>query len=155
MSWSLCELEIELECAGQQNGQKSFSTSELSKRPHSSDTWLFKALLWRAMVMPMIEYASTVWNPCLISQVKELEKVQRRFTRLIRLSPKAINNQYNLPENRKLEQYITHLNAMHWEPLKTQVTTDHGPLLSAQQRRSAERGKTVLGNSRHNKGSHN
>ena len=47
--------------------------------------------LYKAYVVPLIEYASPIWNPYLKKHIKLLEKVQKIFTRLLfcRVYPKS------------------------------------------------------------------
>ena len=40
--------------------------------------------IYQAYVRPLLEYAVEVWNPMKIEDVKQIEKVQRRATRLVR-----------------------------------------------------------------------
>src|SRR6266516_3714529 len=41
-------------------------------------------LLCKAMVLSHLEFAGSVWNPYKISQIRSLEKVQKRATKLVR-----------------------------------------------------------------------
>ena len=41
-------------------------------------------LLYKALVRPHVEYANSVWNPCKKGDTEEIEKVQRRATRLVK-----------------------------------------------------------------------
>ena len=40
-------------------------------------------LLYKAMVRPHIEFANSVWGPYKLGDIKEIEKVQKRATKLI------------------------------------------------------------------------
>ena len=40
-------------------------------------------LLYKSMVRPHLEYANSVWSPYKIGDIKEIEKVQKRATKLI------------------------------------------------------------------------
>jgi len=42
-------------------------------------------LLYKTMVRSHLEFASSVWNPYMIHQIKSLEKVQKGATKFIRL----------------------------------------------------------------------
>src|SRR6266516_4784912 len=41
-------------------------------------------LLYKAMVRSHLEFAGSVWNPYKISQIRNLEKIQKRATKLVR-----------------------------------------------------------------------
>src|SRR3989441_11196475 len=41
-------------------------------------------LLYKAMVRSHLEFAGSVWNPYKISQIRSLEKIQKRATKLVR-----------------------------------------------------------------------
>jgi len=40
-------------------------------------------LLYKSMVRPHVEFANSVWCPYKISDLKEIEKIQKRATKLI------------------------------------------------------------------------
>ena len=40
-------------------------------------------LLYKSMVHPHLEYANSVWCPYKLGDIKEIEKVQKRATKLI------------------------------------------------------------------------
>jgi len=43
--------------------------------------YLTKIRMYKAIIRPTLEYASTVWSPSRITQIVQLEKVQRKFTK--------------------------------------------------------------------------
>ena len=49
-------------------------------------------LLYVTLVRPILDYASTVWNPHLMKNIRKLEAVQRRATKLI---PSFYNMSYS------------------------------------------------------------
>ena len=59
------------------------------------DTELIR-LLYLALVRPHLEFAVSVWNPCLSKDIKILENIQRRATRR---SPKLKKKPYNVRLN--------------------------------------------------------
>ena len=50
-------------------------------RMFSTRSMLFLANLFNAYVLPILEYASPVWNPAGVSLTNEIERVLRRFTK--------------------------------------------------------------------------
>ena len=52
--------------------------------------------IYKALIRPLLEYGSCIWNPHLINEINEIEKVQRRATKLI-------NNLKHLPYNERLQ----------------------------------------------------
>ena len=47
----------------------------------SADKYTFSTF-YKSLVRPILEYASPVWNPFLVKDIANLEKVQRRASRL-------------------------------------------------------------------------
>ena len=43
--------------------------------------YIIKIRLYKAIIRPTLEYATTVWSPSRIAQIVQLEKVQRKFTK--------------------------------------------------------------------------
>jgi len=43
-------------------------------------------LLYKAMVRPHVEFANSVWYPFKLGDIKEIEKMQKRATKLLTLS---------------------------------------------------------------------
>lgn len=41
------------------------------------------ALLYKTFVLPILEYCSSIWCPFYVKDIEVLEKVQRRFTRIL------------------------------------------------------------------------
>jgi len=58
-------------------------------------------LLYKSMVRPHVEFANSVWCPCKIGDLKEIEKIQKTATKLvIKLKNKSYINRLiylNLP----------------------------------------------------------
>ena len=44
--------------------------------------------LWKALVQPILDYCSQLWCPIRPGQIKQLEKIQKSFTRKISLGEK-------------------------------------------------------------------
>lgn len=55
-------------------------------------------LLYKTFVLPLLEYCSVVWCPFYVKDIEVLEKVQRRFTRILPIFR-------DLPYNKRLEKY--------------------------------------------------
>jgi len=49
---------------------------------NSSDPIIIRSL-YTTLVRPILDYASTIWNPYHLGNIRELEKIQRRATKLI------------------------------------------------------------------------
>ena len=54
-----------------------------SKRNFSSRDPVVIRLLYTTLVRPIVDYASTIWNPQHLEHICELENIQRRATKLI------------------------------------------------------------------------
>ena len=54
-------------------------------------------LLYTTLVRPILDYASTIWNPYLMGDIRNLEKIQRRATKLI-------SSLHNLSYYQRLQQ---------------------------------------------------
>ncbi|EYC35298.1 hypothetical protein Y032_1083g3572 [Ancylostoma ceylanicum] len=54
----------------------------LLRNVHTSDASILLKL-YKAYVLPILEYCSPVWNPCLKKDILKLEKVQKTFTRIL------------------------------------------------------------------------
>ena len=50
--------------------------------------YIIKTRMYKALIRPTLEYASTVWSPIRITQINQLEKVQRKFTKFALNWPK-------------------------------------------------------------------
>ena len=53
------------------------------KRNFNSRDPVVIRLLYTTLVRPILDYASTIWNPHLLGKIHELENIQRRATKLI------------------------------------------------------------------------
>ena len=47
------------------------------------DAAVIQCILYTTLVRPILDYASTIWNPYQLGVIRELENVQRRATKLI------------------------------------------------------------------------
>ena len=47
------------------------------------DNYMF-LLLYKSLIQPLLDYGNTVWHPCYKQDSQELEKVQRRATKLVK-----------------------------------------------------------------------
>ena len=59
-------------------------------------------LLYKAMVRSHLKFAGSAWNPYKISQIRSLEKIQKRATKLVRSCKKLYKERLihlNLPTN--------------------------------------------------------
>ena len=66
-------------------------------RSFTSSSPLFYANLFKSHIRPLLEYNSVIWSPHLISDIKRIESVQRRFTRLV---CQKTNTKFNCYEDR-------------------------------------------------------
>ena len=64
----------------------------------------FYVNLYKTHIRPIIEYNSTIWNPYLITEIKQLEKIQKRFTkRLCKKTNTKFSDYYDRLRLLKLE----------------------------------------------------
>ena len=54
-------------------------------RTFSSRSPLLMITLWKSLVQPILDYCSQLWCPIKLGQIKQLEEVQKSFTRKIKL----------------------------------------------------------------------
>lgn len=88
--------------------------SAISKKAHSLPYIIFKAFhhesnevlikLFSTYVRPSLEYAAAVWSPHFIKDLKQIESVQRRFT-------KKLHGLRNLSYDARIKQSIKHPNS--------------------------------------------
>jgi len=83
------------------NQTRSFIQRNLRKCPEST-----KELAYKAMVRPVLEYASTVWDPHTQENIKKVEMVQRRAARFVK-------NQYG--QTSSVTEMLHHLQ---WQSLR-------------------------------------
>ena len=57
-------------------------------RTFSSRSPLLMTTLWKALVQPILDYCSQLWCPIQPGQIKQLEEIQKSFTRKIKLDHK-------------------------------------------------------------------
>jgi len=66
--------------------------------------------MYKTIIRPVVEYATAVWNPCLLKDIAEVERVQRKVTKCIRgfshLSYPERLRQLNLPTLQTRRQYF-------------------------------------------------
>ena len=55
-------------------------------RTFSSRSPILMITLWKSLVQPILDYCSQLWCPIQLGQIKQLEEVQKSFTRKIKLS---------------------------------------------------------------------
>jgi ribonuclease P/MRP protein subunit RPP40 len=75
---------------------KANSRVGILRRSFSSLSSYSLKLLYKSIVRPILEYCSSIWFPALVGEIKEIEKVQRRATKLV---PSLKNKSY--PERLK------------------------------------------------------
>ena len=63
--------------------KKANSRLGMIKRSFSNLSKEIVIPLYKSLVRPIVEYGSSIWNPMLKSDVQEIEKIQRRATKLI------------------------------------------------------------------------
>ena len=66
---------------------KASRISALIHRTFVSKDPELKLRAFKAYVRPILEYATTAWNPHLLKDIKNVERVQRRFTKRILAKP--------------------------------------------------------------------
>ena len=54
-------------------------------RTFSSRSPILMITLWKSLVQPILDYCSQLWCPIQLGQIKQLEEVQKSFTRKIKL----------------------------------------------------------------------
>ena len=94
-----CELNFELHIS--EKVTKAYQTLGILRQNFSDADKFTFLLLYKTMVRSHLEYASSVWNPYKATQIMNLEKVQKRATKLIKsckhMSYKERLNYLNLP----------------------------------------------------------
>ena len=80
------------------------------KRCFSHFTEAKISILYKAIIRPILEYASVVWNPILKKDIYKLEKVQRRCLRLCPTDIKLPTLEERRRQNDMVEtyKYMTH-----------------------------------------------
>ena len=78
----------------------------LIKRTVGSSNTVVFAKLYKALVRPILEYASPVWSPYQVKEVKALEGIQRRASRLA------------LQQKRGEMPYEQHCKHLKWDTLE-------------------------------------
>ena len=63
---------------------KANSRVGIIKRTFSSLNKHNFPILYKSLVRPLLEYCSPIWNPILVKDINELEKVQQRATKLVK-----------------------------------------------------------------------
>ena len=62
---------------------KGRSISGLIMRTMTYRNWDIMVPLFKALVRPHLEYANAIWSPYKVKYIKQIEKIQKNFTRLI------------------------------------------------------------------------
>ena len=66
-------------------------------RSFTSSNILLYSNLFKTYIRPLLEYNTVIWNPYLISDIKRIEAVQRRFTKMV---CQKINTKFNSYQDR-------------------------------------------------------
>ena len=65
-----------------------------------------KALLYKTLVRPVMEYAAIVWDPCTKENIRKVEMVQRRYARFV------------LGDYQRTSSVAAMLTQLHWTSLQ-------------------------------------
>ena len=60
-------------------------------RTFSSRSPVLMVTLWKSLVQPILDYCSQLWCPTQLGQIKELEEIQKSFTRKIKLDQQHLD----------------------------------------------------------------
>ena len=114
--------------------------------------WTFKSrapavmvTLWKALVQPIMDYCSQLWCPVQCGQIKQLEEVQKSFTRKIKFSEKLnywerLKSLRLYSQERRRERYrIIYIWKMYENLVPTITNGGHGGILKLHPRN----GRTV------------
>ena len=88
-------IQNNLKWESQVNSAVTKANAILGKLKNSFKNWDLKTfrLLFTSYVRPILEYGSSAWNPYLKKDIKKIEKVQRRATKLV---PQLRNKSYEM-----------------------------------------------------------
>ena len=96
----------------QNTSGKGFITLGFLRRNLGRSTPKVKATAYTALVRPILEYASTVWNPHHMTSIRSLEGVQRRAARFV----------FNCYSDNSPGCVTSLLDQLRWEPLELRRT---------------------------------